>query len=108
MSSPAFAVKTTGMRVVVVKTEDVAGYLQWLEKGKEIMNNLGLNGSVRVWRATFAGPNAGNIIVAIEFPDMHAFADAETKTRADKNYLAWLAEMAKNRTIISDSLYTEL
>jgi hypothetical protein len=46
--------------------------------------------------------------VAIEFPDMNAFAEAETKTRADKNYLAWLQEMAKNRTIISDSLYTEL
>jgi hypothetical protein len=39
---------------------------------------------------------------------MHAFAEAETKTRTDKNYLAWLGEMAKNRTIISDSLYTEL
>lgn len=108
MSSPAFAVKTTGMRVVVVKTEDVAGYLQWLEKGKEVMKNLGLTATVRVWCATFAGANAGNIIVAIEFPDMNAFAEAETKTRADKNYLAWLQEMAKNRTIISDSLYTEL
>jgi len=48
MSSPAFAVKTTGMRVVVVKTEDVAGYLQWLEKGKEVMKNLGLTATVRV------------------------------------------------------------
>jgi hypothetical protein len=96
------------MRVVVVKTDDVAGYLQSLEKGKEIMNNLGIKGSVRVWRATFAGPNAGNIIVAIEFPDMHALADAEAKIRTDKNYQAWLGEMAKNRAVISDSLYTEL
>ena len=108
MSSPAFAVKTTGLRVVVVKTDDVAAYVQWIEKGKEIMKNLGITGSIRVWRATFAGPNAGNIIVAIEFSDMHAFADAETKIRGDKTYLAWLGEMAKNRTIISDSLYTEL
>jgi hypothetical protein len=108
MASPAFAVKTTGMRVVVVKTDDVAGYLQLLEKGKEIMKNIGITGTVRVWRATFAGPNAGNIIVAIEFPDMNAFADAESKTRTDGNYQAWLGEMAKNRTIISDSLYTEL
>jgi hypothetical protein len=108
MASPGHALKTTGMRVVVVKTDDVASYLQWLEKGKGIMNALGITGSVRVWRATFAGPNAGNIIVAIEFPDLSAFADAETKIRGDKNYQAWLGEMAKSRTIISDSLYTEL
>ena len=36
MSSPAFAVKTTGLRVVVVKTDDVAAYLKWLEKGKAV------------------------------------------------------------------------
>jgi ABC-type sugar transport system substrate-binding protein len=108
MSSAAFAQKTTVLRVVVIKTDDVSAYLQQLEKGKEVMKKLGITQQIRVWQATFAGPNAGSIVAAIEYPNMAAFADADAKTRADKDYQAWLKETAKLRTIVSDSLYREL
>jgi ABC-type sugar transport system substrate-binding protein len=108
MSSAAFAQKTTVLRVVVIKTDDVSAYLQQLEKGKEIMKKLGITQQIRVWQATFAGPNAGSVVAAIEYPSMAAFADADAKTRADKDYQAWLKDTAKIRTIVSDSLYREL
>jgi ABC-type sugar transport system substrate-binding protein len=108
MSSAAFAQKTTVLRVVIIKTDDVSAYLQQLEKGKEIMKKLGITQQIRVWQATFAGPNAGSVVAAIEYPNMAALADADTKTHADKDYQAWLKDTAKLRTIVSDSLYREL
>ena len=108
MSSAAFAQKTTVLRVVTIKTDDVSAYLQQLEKGKEIMKKLGITQQIRVWQATFAGPNAGSVVAAIEYPSMAAFAEADAKTRADKDYQAWLKETLKIRTIVSDSLYHEL
>jgi ABC-type sugar transport system substrate-binding protein len=108
MSSAALAQKTTVLRVVIIKTDDVSAYLQQLEKGKEVMKKLGITQQIRVWQATFAGPNAGSVVAAIEYPSMAAFADADARTRADKDYQAWLKDTAKIRTIVSDSLYREL
>jgi ABC-type sugar transport system substrate-binding protein len=108
MSGAAFAQKTTVLRVVIIKTDDVSAYLQQLEKGKEIMKKLGISQQIRVWQATFAGPNAGSIAAAIEYPSMAALADADAKTHGDKDYQAWLKETSKIRTIVSDSIYREL
>ena len=108
MSSAAFAQKTTVARVVVVKTDNVAAYLQALETSKEILKKLGITSQIRVWQATFAGPQAGSIVVAIEYPNMAALADADAKTRTDKDYVAWLKNLEKIRTIVSDSIYKEL
>jgi hypothetical protein len=108
MSSSAFAQKTTVLRVVIIKTDNVAAYVEALAKGVEIMKKLGIPAQTRVWQATFAGPNAGSIAVGIEYPSIAAFADADAKTHADKDYLAWLKGLDKIRTIVSDSLYKEL
>jgi ABC-type sugar transport system substrate-binding protein len=108
MSSSAFAQKTTVSRVVVVKTDNVAAYVQALESNKEILKKLGLPAQTRVWQATFAGPQAGTIVVVIEYPNLAALADADAKTRADKDYQAWLKSAEKIRTIVSDSIYKEL
>jgi ABC-type sugar transport system substrate-binding protein len=59
MSSAAFAQKTTVLRVVVVKTDSVAAYLQGLEQGKEVMKKIGLTQQLRVWQATFRRPECG-------------------------------------------------
>jgi len=108
MSTAAFAQKSTVVRVVVIKTDDVAAYLQALDRGTEIMKKIGVNATTHAYRATYAGPEAGAIVVTIEFPNMAAFADYSAKTEADKDYQAWLKDLAKIRTIISDSLYREL
>jgi hypothetical protein len=107
LSSAAVAQKATVLRVVVVKTDDPAAYAQELEKGKQIMKSLGIQGQTRVWQARFAGPDAGMVVATIEYPNMAAFADAAAKTNASSDYQTWIKGMDKIRKIVSDSLYTE-
>jgi hypothetical protein len=107
LSSAAFAQKATVLRVVVVKTDDPAAYAQELEKGKQIMKSLGIQGQTRVWQARFAGPDAGMVVATIEYPNMAAFADAAAKINASSDYQTWIKGLDKIRKIVSDSLYTE-
>jgi len=107
MSQGAHAQKTTVLRVVRIQTDDVAAYLQGLERGKSLMKKMGLTNNIRVWRAQFAGPDAGSVVVAIEYPDMASFAAAEAKTSADLDYQEWLKSMLKVRKVVSDSIYRE-
>jgi len=106
-SSAAFAQKGTVLRVVVVKTDNPAAYVQEIEKGRQIMKSLGIQGTTRVWQARFAGPEAGAIVASIEYPSLDAFADAYKKTSASTDYQNWLKDLDKVRKIVSDSLYTE-
>ncbi|MGA9814402.1 MAG: hypothetical protein WBQ64_16575 [Terriglobales bacterium] len=106
-SSAAFAQKATVLRVVVVKTDDPAAYAQEIEKGRQVMKSLGVQGQTRVWQARFAGPEAGMVVATIEYPNMAAFADAVAKTNASSEYQAWIKGLDKIRKIVSDSLYTE-
>jgi len=106
-SSAASAQKATVVRVVVVKTDNPAAYAQEIEKGRQIMKGLGVQATTRVFQARFAGPEAGAVVVSIEYPSMDAFADAYKKTSASSDYQNWLKDLDKVRKIVSDSLYTE-
>ena len=106
-SGAAFAQKGTVLRVVVVKTDSPAAYAQEIEKGRQIMKGLGVQQITRVWQARFAGPEAGAVVVSIEYPSMDAFADAYKKTSASSDYQNWLKDLDKVRKIVSDSIYTE-
>ncbi len=109
LSSSAFAQKTTVIRVVQVKTDDPAAYARALEQGQEVMKKvLGTAPTVHVYRASFAGPNAGSVAAVIEYPNLVAMAEADAKLRADKDYQAWIKSLDKIRTIVSDSIYNEL
>lgn len=106
-SSGAFAQKGTVLRVVVVKTDNPAAYAQEIEKGRQLMKSLGVQQTTRVWQARFAGPEAGSMVVSIEYPTMEAFTEAYNKTGASSDYQNWLKGLDKIRKIVSDSLYTE-
>ncbi len=107
MSSAAVAQKATVLRVVTVKTDDPAAYAQEIEKGRQIMKAIGIQATTRVWQARFAGPEAGIVVVSIEYPNMAAFADSYAKASASSEYMAWLKGLDKVRKIVSDSLYSE-
>jgi len=98
----------TCLRVIVVKTDNVTAYMQQLDKGRAMMKKLGINPTIRIWKATFAGPNAGTIIVSQEYPSFAALAEAQSKGAADKDFSTWVEGLDKIRTIVSDSLYREL
>ena len=108
LSGLAFAANLACLRVITVKTDNVAAYIQELDKGRAIMKRLGVTANLRVWRATFAGPNAGSVVVSQEFASFAALAEAQAKTSADPEFSKWLAGLDKVRTITSDSLYREL
>jgi len=105
--SNAFAAGAV-LRAIVVKTDNVSAYLQEVEKGKAMSKKLGVSVIIRAWRATYAGPQTGTIVVSLEYPSWTAFAEAHSKTTADKQFSEWLAGLDKIRTIVSDSIYREL
>jgi ABC-type sugar transport system substrate-binding protein len=107
LSTSAFAQKKV-VRVVVVKTDNPAAYAQLIESGKEIMKRLGLSSETHVYQAQYAGTEAGTVVATIEYPSLAALADADAKTRADKDYQAWIKNLNAVRTIVSDSIFREL
>lgn len=102
------AADTPVQRVIVVQTDDVAGYLKELETARAITKRLQGSGVIRAWRARFAGLDAGAIVVSIEYPSLIVMARDEEKAQADPEERALLARLAKMRKIVSDSLYDEL
>ncbi len=107
LSGTAFAQKGTVLRVIIVKTDNLPGYVQELDKGKTLLKSLGVQETLRVWQARFAGPEAGSVVVSIEFPSMAALVESDNKTNASSEYKEWLKGLDKIRKIVSDSLYTE-
>jgi hypothetical protein len=98
----------TVLRVVVVETNDVTAYMGQLNTLRASMQRLGSKSTVRAWRARFAGPNAGSIVVAVEYADMATFAAEDSMIAKDTEYQATLKSMSQMRKIVSDSLYEEL
>ncbi len=107
-SNSALAQGKGYLRVIVVSTEDVSGYVHALDNGRGMLKRLGITVQTRVWRATFAGPESGSVVVTQEFESFAAFSDAVKKTGADSEYAQWLKSLDKIRKIASDSLYQEL
>ena len=95
-------------RVVMVQTSDMPAYLANIEKIRAIQKRLGTSAQLRVWRARFAGDEAGSIVVAIEYPDLATYAANDAKDRADPEFQAVLKDMDRIRKIVSDSIYDEL
>jgi len=109
LSTSTFAQqKTTVIRVVVVKTDNPAAYAQAIEAGKELIKKAGISANIHIYQGSYAGNEAGAVVSVIEYPNIVALAEAETKLRADKDYTAWIKNLDKLRTIISDSIYREL
>jgi hypothetical protein len=100
--------QATVLRVIMVQTDDTSAYVKELGKGQELLKRMGSAAMIRVWRARFAGPNTGSVVVAIEYPSMVVLAQDEAKAFANPEYMAWLHGLDKLRKILSDSTYDEL
>ena len=108
MSAPLLAQEAPVMRVIVVQTDNPSAYIkEVLETGRAHMKRLESTGNLRIWKAKYAGSNAGSVIVAIEFPSLTALAEDDKKTAADPALGAWVRGLDKMRKIVSDSLYSE-
>jgi hypothetical protein len=104
----ATSAEATVQRVVVVETSDAAAYMSSIAKIRAAVTRLGSKSTIRVWRARYAGPDAGSIVVTVEFADMVTFAADEVKFQKDPEYLSLIKGLDQIRKIVSDSLYEEL
>ncbi len=107
-SALAGPAQATVLRVVVVETDNVSGYVAELKKGQQLMKRLGSSGQIRVWRARFAGQDTGTVVVSVEYPSLVVLAQDDAKAAADAEWAAWLKGLDKYRKIVSDSTYDEL
>jgi hypothetical protein len=99
------------IQVVVVQVDQghQAAYLERVKEVKAILERLGLPG-FRVWQSTLSGPNTGSVIVAIESPDMTAFAQNQAKLVADPAWQKWVDDLTKwgKSRVTSNSLAMEI
>lgn len=97
------------LHVISVKAPgDVNAYLDKVKKARTIAMRLGLPPS-RVWRATLAGTDTGNIAIGIEFPSLAAMEEAQRKLAADADWGKLMKEMEKSgRTVVSSSLFEDI
>jgi hypothetical protein len=102
------AAHATTARVVVVQTSDVAAYVKALQEGQALLKSKGSSAQIHAWVARYAGPEAGSIIVTVEYPSLEALAKDDAMMRNDADLRAWLERLAKIRKIVSDSIYEEL
>ena len=96
------------IRVVGVETDDVSAYVEQIERGTAILERLNSPGTIRVLVAAYAGPNAGNVVVTVEYASMIELAEDEARGLADDGYVAWVAGLDDIRTIVSDSIYRDI
>jgi hypothetical protein len=107
-SALVHAAEPVALRVVFVEVTDADAYVKEIERGKALMKRMESPGTIRVWKARFAGREAGSVAVAIEFPNMTELAKAEARLAADPEWMAWLKGLDKVRKVVSDSVYYEL
>jgi hypothetical protein len=108
LAAPLAAADRVVLRVLVVKTDNPDAYVKEIDRGRELLKKLGTTQTIRVWRARFAGEHAGSIVVSVEYPSMASMAKDEAAIEANPEYIAWYKSLDKLRTVVSDSLYTEM
>jgi hypothetical protein len=108
ISAVALPASTT-LRVIAVQTSDIKTYRHELDTLQGEFKKEGLPVTLRVWHATYAGPDTGTIIVTVEVPDLATLAKVEDAVAKPNSPLAaTMKRIEAIRKITSDSLYEEV
>jgi hypothetical protein len=109
LASAAALPASTVLRVIAIQTSDIKTYRHEVETLQGEFKKEGLPVTLRVWRATYAGPDTGTIIVTVEMPDVATLAKIEEAVMKPNSALgATMKRIEAIRKIASDSLYEEL
>jgi hypothetical protein len=66
-------------------------------------------GKARFWDTTWAGSNAGHLVVVVEYPSLASMAASQEKMMASPEYAKWIADAeASGIKVVSQSLLTEV
>jgi len=111
--SSAQAPSAAPPRVTEVIVLDVGSNMQKFfdltKRADAITKELQNPGKARYWISSWAGSEAGHVIVTIEFPSLLAMAQAEAKMNASPEFQKWIAEaQASGIKQLSQSIVTEL
>jgi hypothetical protein len=94
--------------VVRVKPGQMDKYLAQVKQLQGVMKGLGAGSNVEAWQVTAGGPNTGTTFVALEYPNLVAYAESTTKTQADAEFRKLISGFDALRTIESVSLYRQV
>jgi hypothetical protein len=96
------------LRVVTVQTSDVPAYVREIESLKALYKKNGLDITVDAYQATYAGPNAGTVVVAVQVANLAALARMNELSRTQPDIAAAMNKLGTMRKVVSDSLYEKL
>jgi hypothetical protein len=102
-ASPVIQVVT-----VEVKPGMLDQYRQELKKVQGVMTRLGSKASMRVWNTTAGGPNSGQVLVGLEYPDQATWATDSPKMQADAEWQKIQAGLANVRTVVGNSIWRDV
>ncbi len=91
---------------------DVAGdfpkFLEFYARFRAIGEKYGSTGTGRVWVATLAGPNTGNVVVVTEYPSFVSMAESNAKTFQTPEWQQAVADFqAAGMSLISNQVIVE-
>jgi hypothetical protein len=104
----ARAAEPSVLRVIVVETADVKAYRRELEVLLRLERTVVPEVTLHVWRARFAGGEAGTLVVTAELPNLAALAKIDEFGRSSAEFMATTKRIEALRHIVSDSLYEEI
>lgn len=109
LTSAAALPASATLRVIAVQTNDIKTYRHEVDTLQSEFKKEGLPVTLRVWRATYAGPDTGTIIVTVEVPDLATLAKiGEAVAKPNSALGATMKRIDALRKIASDSLYEEI
>lgn len=110
--SPNASAEGSGGVLLVTGVQVKAGMLEEYRKRVgglgAISERLGTTGRMRMWVATLAGPNTGNVAVGVEYADLPTYVANQAKSSADPEWAKTIAGLDDIRTIAGRWLYEEI
>jgi hypothetical protein len=95
-------------RVIGVQVTDLKAYAHEVDVLQGQLKKAGATVTIRIWRARFAGSDAGALIVAVEMPDLATLAKVDDLQKSNAEIAATMQKIGALRKIVSDSLYEEV
>jgi hypothetical protein len=98
------------IQVVTVKVAagKLERYLQEVKKLSAVLTRVESSGKLRIWQATAAGPDSGEVLVGIEYPNAAAWATDSTKAQDDAEWQKIVAGLDDLRTLQSIAVWRDV
>ena len=100
----AFAQTVLQSVVVQVNPGELDNYMDRIAKLQGVLTRVGGGSEVRVWQATLAGSDTGNVLVGIAHASLAAYAETTRKVQADGEWQKQIKGLDDIRTLMSSSL----